>query len=350
MKVLVTGAAGYIGSHTCMELLKAGHEVYGVDSLYNGHIEAIDRVRKLSNKTLQFSQLDIRNSSALDNVFKTFIPNVVIHFAGLKAVGESNIIPLEYYSINVCGSISLLNAMDRAGCSNIVFSSSATVYGQPDYLPYDELHSTRPVNPYGRSKLMLEDILCDWTVANSSCRSTILRYFNPVGAHPSGLLGEDPLEIPNNLMPYIAHVATGRQEMLNVYGNDYNTVDGSGVRDYIHVMDLARAHVLAIEQQKKLEQFEVINLGSGVGTSVLELVKVFEVESGSKIPIKFAPRRDGDLASSWANPKKAYDKLGWSTLFTIADMCKHTWVWQINNKNGYATEIHEETAVKKELL
>ncbi|MDA8699930.1 UDP-glucose 4-epimerase GalE [Amylibacter sp.] len=349
MKVLVTGAAGYIGSHACMELLVAGHEVYGVDSLHNGHIEAIDRVKRLSNKPLQFSQLDIRNGNALDNVFKAFMPEVVIHFAGLKAVSESTTAPLEYYSVNVCGSMSLLKAMDRAGCSNIVFSSSATVYGHPDYLPYDELHPTGPVNPYGRTKLMVEEILRDWTAASSSCRSTVLRYFNPVGAHPSGLLGEDPLEIPNNLMPYIAQVAMGKREVLNVFGSDYNTVDGSGVRDYIHVMDLVRAHILAIEQQEKLDQFEVINLGTGFGTSVLELVKTFKVESSSEVPIKFAPRRDGDLASSWANATKAFDKLGWKTVFTIAEMCKHTWAWQLNNKNGYATKSYKKITAKKEM-
>ncbi len=337
MKVLVTGAAGYIGSHTCAELTLAGHEVYGIDNLVNGHVEAINRVKSLNNQTLNFSQVDIRNSVALDKVFKSFIPDVVIHFAGLKAVKESTIIPLEYYNVNVYGSISILEAMDRAGCSKIVFSSSGTVYGYPNYLPYDEMHPTRPINPYGRSKLLVEQIICDWVVTRPSFRATVLRYFNPVGAHPSGLLGEEPIGPPNNLMPYISQVAIGKRKILNVFGNDYNTIDGSGVRDYIHVMDLARAHVLAIEQQQKLDQFEVINLGTGQGTSVLELIKFFERESNTEIPIKFQPRRDGDLASLWANPKKAYDKLGWKTKYTVAEMCKHAWAWQLNNKNGYNT-------------
>lgn len=337
MKVLVTGAAGYIGSHTCAELILAGHEVYGIDNLVNGHVEAINRVKSLNSQNLEFSEIDIRNRAALDRVFKAFIPDVVIHFAGLKAVKESAIVPLEYYNVNVCGSISILEAMGRARCSKIVFSSSGTVYGHPNYLPYDEMHPTQPINPYGRSKLLVEQIMHDWVATSPLCRATMLRYFNPIGAHPSGLLGEEPIGPPNNLMPYISQVAIGKRKILNVFGNDYNTIDGSGVRDYIHVMDLAKAHVLAIEQQQKLDQFEVINLGTGQGTSVLELVKFFEFESKIEIPIKFQSRRDGDLAAFWANPKKAYDKLGWKTTYTVADMCRHEWAWQLNNKNGYGS-------------
>lgn len=338
MRVLVTGGAGYIGSHTCIELLIAGHEVYVVDNLCNGHIEAIDRVRKLSNQTLGFAELDIRDETALDLVFTEFAPEAVIHFAGLKAVGESVADPVSYYGANVGGSASLMAAMDRAGCLNIVFSSSATVYGKPEYLPYDELHPTRPVNPYGRTKLMVEDILRDWAAVGGRRRATALRYFNPVGAHPSNLIGEDPCGAPNNLMPYIAQVSVGRREVLNIFGNNYDTHDGTGVRDYIHVLDLARAHVAAIEKQVGLQPFEAINLGSGKGTSVLELVKAFEIVSGVEVKLNIMPRRDGDLAASWADPMNALGKLGWQTKLTLSEMCRDTWAWQSNNPNGFISK------------
>ena len=246
LKVLVTGGAGYIGSHTCVELLGAGHEVFIIDNLCNGHEAAVERVRVITNCELQFMNADIRDSNALDKIFITFKPNAVIHFAGLKAVGESVADPLKYYDVNVGGFISLLTAMSKAGCSNIVFSSSATVYGKPHYLPYDEEHPTNPVNPYGRTKLMIENIIQDWTKVDSKRNGTILRYFNPVGAHESGQIGEEPIGVPNNLMPYISQVAYGRREHLNIFGNDYETADGTGARDYIHVVDLALAHIGAL--------------------------------------------------------------------------------------------------------
>ena len=262
MRVLVTGGAGYIGSHTCVELLEAGHEVSVVDNLSNGHEAALERVRGITKRELQFTNADIRDANALDNIFKTFKPDSVIHFAGLKAVGESTADPIMYYDVNVGGSVSLLTAMSKAGCNNIVFSSSATVYGKPQYLPYDEKHPTNPANPYGRTKLIIENIIKDWTVVDSKRRGTILRYFNPVGAHESGQIGEEPIGIPNNLMPYIAQVADGRREYLNIFGNDYDTSDGTGARDYIHVVDLALAHIGALNQSK-LDKFEILNIGGG---------------------------------------------------------------------------------------
>ncbi len=274
MRVFVTGGAGYIGSHTCVELLEAGHEVCVIDNLCNGHEVALERVRGITNCELQFVNADIRDSNALDKIFNSFKPEAVIHFAGLKAVGESVAEPVKYYDINVGGSISLLAAMSKVGCNNIVFSSSATVYGKPQYLPYDENHPTNPVNPYGRTKLMIENIISDWTNVDSKRRGIILRYFNPVGAHKSGQIGEEPIGIPNNLMPYIAQVADGRREHLNSFGSDYETADGTGARDYIHVGDLALAHIGALNQSK-LDKFEVINIGAGKSTTVLELIKSF---------------------------------------------------------------------------
>ena len=262
MKVLVTGGAGYIGSHTCVELLQAGHEVFVIDNLSNGHEAALERVRGITNRELQFTNADIRDANALDNIFNTFKPEAVIHFAGLKAVGESVANPLKYYEVNVGGSVSLLSAMSKAECNNIVFSSSATVYGKPKYLPYDEEHPTNPVNPYGCTKLMIENIIHDWTKVDLKRKGTVLRYFNPVGAHESGQIGEDPIGIPNNLMPYIAQVADGRREHLNIFGNDYDTSDGTGARDYIHVVDLALAHT-GVLNQSKLDKFEILNIGGG---------------------------------------------------------------------------------------
>ena len=274
MKVLVTGGAGYIGSHTCVELLQADHEVFVIDNLSNGHEAALDRIRLITNRELQFTNADIRDANALDNIFNTFKPEAVIHFAGLKAVGESVANPLKYYEVNVGGSVSLLSAMSKAECNNIVFSSSATVYGKPKYLPYDEEHPTNPVNPYGRTKLMIENIIHDWTKVDLKRKGTVLRYFNPVGAHESGQIGEEPIGIPNNLMPYIAQVADGRREYLNIFGNDYDTADGTGARDYIHVVDLALAHT-SVLNQNKLDRFEVLNIGAGKSTTVLELVSKY---------------------------------------------------------------------------
>ncbi|MDB3878954.1 UDP-glucose 4-epimerase GalE [Amylibacter sp.] len=334
MKVLVTGGAGYIGSHTCVELLEAGHEVFVIDNLSNGHEAALERVRGITNCELQFMNADIRDANALDKVFKIFKPDSVIHFAGLKAVGESVTDPLMYYSVNVGGSISLLSAMSKAECNNIVFSSSATVYGKPHYLPYDEEHPTHPVNPYGRTKLMIENIISDWTKVDLKRKGTVLRYFNPVGVHESGQIGEEPIGTPNNLMPYIAQVADGRREHLNIFGNDYETADGTGARDYVHVVDLALAHVGALNKNK-LDRFEVLNIGAGKSTTVLELVSKFEEISGVKIKFKYLPRRDGDLAAFWANSSKSFEKMGWQPERDIRNICEDTWRWHELNPTGY---------------
>jgi UDP-glucose 4-epimerase len=338
MRVLVTGGAGYIGSHTCVELLEAGHEVFVVDNLCNGHEAALDRVRAITNRELQFTNADIRDASALDSIFNIFKPESVIHFAGLKAVGESVANPLIYYDVNVGSSISLLSAMSKAGCSNIVFSSSATVYGKPQYLPYDEEHPTNPLNPYGCTKLMIENIIHDWTKVDSKRRGTILRYFNPVGAHESGQIGEEPIGIPNNLMPFIAQVANGRREYLNIFGNDYETADGTGARDYIHVVDLALAHISALNQSK-LGKFEILNIGVGKSTTVFELLKKFEEISGVTIKFKYLPRRDGDLAAFWADSSKAFEKMDWQPERNIKKICEDTWRWCKHNPFGYGKQI-----------
>ena len=337
LKVLVTGGAGYIGSHICVELLNAGHEVFVIDNLSNGHEIALERVRNITNCELQFMNADIRDSNALDKIFKTFEPEAVIHFAGLKAVGESVTDPLIYYDVNVGGSISLLSAMSKAGCSRIVFSSSATVYGEPQYLPYDEDHPTNPVNPYGRTKLIIENIINDWTKVDIERTGTILRYFNPVGAHESGQIGEDPISVPNNLMPYIAQVADGRRKHLNIFGNDYETADGTGARDYIHVVDLALAHTSALNKNE-LNNFEILNIGGGIGMTVLELVSKFEEASGLTIEFKFLPRRDGDLAAFWADSSKAFEKMSWQPKRNIKDICEDTWRWHKLNPIGYEIE------------
>ena len=337
MKVLVTGGAGYIGSHTCVELLEAGHEVCVIDNLYNGHEVALERVRGITNCELQFVNADIRDANALDEIFNIFKPEAVIHFAGLKAVGESVADPLNYYEVNVGGSISLLNAMSEAECNTIVFSSSATVYGEPQYLPYDEDHPTNPVNPYGRTKLIIENIINDWTKVDIERTGTILRYFNPVGAHESGQIGEDPISVPNNLMPYIAQVADGRREHLNIFGNDYETADGTGARDYIHVVDLALAHIGALNQSK-LDKFEILNIGGGKSTTVLELIKSFEETSGFTIKFKYSPRRDGDLAAFWANSSKSSEKMDWQPERNIKKICEDTWRWHKLNPTGYGRE------------
>ena len=334
MRVLVTGGAGYIGSHTCVELLESGYEVCVIDNLCNGHEIALDRVRVITNCELQFVNADIRDANALNKIFSSFKPEAVIHFAGLKAVGESVEDPLKYYEINVGGSISLLSAMSKVKCNIIIFSSSATVYGDPQYLPYDEEHPTNPVNPYGRSKLIIENIIRDWIKVDTKRRGTILRYFNPVGAHVTGQIGEEPIGIPNNLMPYIAQVADGRRENLNIFGNDYDTLDGTGARDYIHVVDLALAHVSALNQND-LDRFDILNVGAGKSTTVLELVKKFEQTSGVKIKLKHLPRRDGDLAVFWADSSKAFDKMSWQPDRNIEMICEDTWRWHRQNPKGY---------------
>ena len=330
MRVLVTGGAGYIGSHTCVELLNAGHEVFVIDNLCNGHEAALNRVQNITNCELQFMNADIRDTNALGKVFKIFKPDSVIHFAGLKAVSESVADPLSYYDVNVGGSVSLLTAMSKAECNNIVFSSSATVYGKPQYLPYDEDHPTNPVNPYGCTKLMIENIISDWTNVDTERRGIVLRYFNPVGAHESGQIGEEPIGVPNNLMPFIAQVADGRRDHLNIYGNDYDTSDGTGARDYIHVVDLALAHTSAL-RQNKLNKFEILNIGGGKGTTVLELLKTFEDTSGVTIKYKYLPRREGDLATFWADSSKAFEKLSWQPERNIKKICEDTWRWQKRN-------------------
>jgi UDP-glucose 4-epimerase len=277
---------------------------------------------------------DIRDSNVLDKIFNTFKPDSVIHFAGLKAVGESTADPIKYYDVNVGGSISLFTAMSKAGCNNIVFSSSATVYGKPKYLPYNEEHPTNPVNPYGRTKLMIENIIHDWTKVDLKRKGTVLRYFNPVGAHESGQIGEEPIGIPNNLMPYIAQVADGRREHLNIFGNDYETADGTGARDYIHVVDLALAHTNALNKNK-LDRFEVLNIGAGKSTTVLELVSKYEEISGVPIKFKYLPRREGDLAAFWANSSKSFEKMSWKPARNIKKICEDTWRWHKLNPNGY---------------
>ena len=337
MRVLVTGGAGYIGSHTCVELLEKGYEVFVVDNLCNGHETALDRVRGITNCELQFMNADIRNSSALDKVFNNFKPEAVIHLAGLKAVGESVADPVKYYDANVGGSISLLAVMSNTGCNKIIFSSSATVYGKPQYLPYDEDHPTNPVNPYGRTKLIIENMVSDWTNIDTKRKGTILRYFNPVGAHESGQIGEEPIGTPNNLMPYIAQVADGRREYLNIFGNDYDTADGTGARDYIHVVDLALAHTFALNQNKS-NKFEILNIGGGKSTTVLELLKSFEDASDVSIKFKYLPRRDGDLDAFWADTSKAIKKMDWQPTKNIKSICEDTWRWHKLNPKGYGNK------------
>ena len=303
MRVLVTGAAGYIGSHTLIEMVAAGHEILGIDNFANGSPEAVRRASKLAGQELTCHSVDIRDGAALDQVFAAFKPEAVVHFAGLKAVGESNEMPLEYYDNNVTGSVELLRAMDSHECSVIVFSSSATVYGHSQYLPLDEDHAKGPLNPYGRTKYFIEHILEDWAAARPGSSVVSLRYFNPVGAHESGIIGEDPAGAPNNLLPFVSQVAVGRRDHVAVFGNDYDTRDGTGLRDYIHVVDLARAHVAALEYGATHDGTEAINVGCGEGATVLELIAMFEEVSGRTIPYEIAPRRQGDIAASVADPR-----------------------------------------------
>jgi UDP-glucose 4-epimerase len=335
MKVLVTGGAGYIGSHTCVELLNAGHEVFVIDNLCNGYEAALERVRGITSQDLQFMNADINDTFEIDKIFNNFKPEAVIHFAGLKAVSESVSNPLKYYDVNVGGTISLLAAMTRAKCTSIVFSSSATVYGTPQYLPYDEMHPTNPINPYGRTKLIVEGIIRDWVAVNHERSATVLRYFNPVGAHQSGRIGEEPRGIPNNLMPYIAQVAVGRRDFLKIYGKDYQTIDGTASRDYIHIMDLANAHVKALVRSIDSKSLEIFNIGRGEGVTVLELVKAFEKVSGVTIKYKYEACRQGDLPTFWADSSCANKILNWQPSLDVVEMCKDTWRWQNNNLNGY---------------
>ena len=336
MAVLVTGGAGYIGSHTCVELLNAGQDVVIIDNFYNCKKSSLDRIRALVNKDFKFYECDIRDRDTLDSVFKKEKIDSVIHFAGLKAVGESVHKPLEYFDNNVNGTLVLLDVMRNNGCKKIVFSSSATVYGMNNVSPLTEDMEVGGVtNPYGRTKYMIECILKDLYVSDNSWSICLLRYFNPIGAHKSGTMGEDPNGIPNNLMPYITQVAIGKREYLNVWGNDYDTPDGTGVRDYIHVVDLALGHLKAVEKVESGSGLFIYNLGTGKGYSVLDVVKAFEKASGVEIPYKIGPRREGDIATCYSDPGKAYSELGWKAERDIEEMCEDSWRWQKQNPNGY---------------
>jgi UDP-glucose 4-epimerase len=333
--VLVTGATGYIGSHTCVELLQAGHEVVALDNLCNSSRESLTRVRQITGRAATFHQADVRDRAALDRILDSRPIDAVVHFAGLKAVGESVADPLRYYENNVFGTTTLLQAMAQAGVKRFVFSSSATVYGDPDTVPIEESAPTRPASPYGRSKLMVEEVLNDLMRSDPQWQGGILRYFNPVGAHGSGLIGEDPKGIPNNLMPFVAQVAIGRRARLSVFGGDYPTPDGTGVRDYIHVVDLARAHVAALNRLFSTEGGFTVNVGTGQGYSVLEVVRAFEQASGRKIDYDIVARRPGDVPSYYASPAAARELLGWRAERNLGDMCSDHWRWQKLNPEGY---------------
>ena len=336
MKILVVGGAGYIGSHTCVELLQSGHEVLVLDNFCNSKMESLRRVETITGRKVAVIEADIRDREALREVFRAHAVDSVIHFAGLKAVGESVDQPLRYYDNNVSGTLTLCEVMSEQGVRNIVFSSSATVYGDPHAVP---IHEDFPVggttNPYGTSKLMIEQILRDLHASDPKWRIGILRYFNPVGAHESGLIGEDPNGIPNNLMPFIAQVAVGRREYLQVFGNDYPTPDGTGVRDYIHVVDLARGHVLALDYLARNQGLFTVNLGTGQGCSVLDMVNAFKLASGREIPYRIVARRAGDIACCYADPALAKQMLGWSAQYGIDRMCEDAWRWQSMNPAGY---------------
>jgi len=334
MKILVTGGAGYIGSHTCVLLLEVGHDVVIVDNLANSSALAVSRIAQITKKDPVFYENDIRDKAALRAIFEKEKPEAVIHFAGLKAVGESVEKPLEYYRNNIEGTLTLCEVMAEFGVKRILFSSSATVYGDAQEMPISEnCPKGMCTNPYGWTKWMIEQILTDLCTADESWQVTLLRYFNPIGAHESGLIGEDPRGIPNNLLPYVAQVAIGRRPHLRVFGNDYDTPDGTGVRDYLHVVDLARGHVMALEKQEKGVQ--IYNLGTGKGSSVMDVVDAFEKASGQKIPYEIYPRRAGDVAASFCNPGKAYEKLGWKTQYDLNKMCLDAWNWQRKNPDGY---------------
>lgn len=336
MSILVTGGAGYIGSHTCVELLNAGYEVVVVDNLSNACKESLERVKKITGKNLTFYEADILDREALVHIFEKETIESVIHFAGLKAVGESVSKPLEYYQNNISGTLVLCDVMRQFGVKNIVFSSSATVYGRPAQIPITEqCPKGTCTNPYGWTKWMLEQILTDLHAADSQWNVILLRYFNPIGAHESGLIGEDPKGIPNNLVPYITQVAVGKLKKLGIFGNDYDTPDGTGVRDYIHVVDLARGHVKAIERLKDKKGVLVYNLGTGNGYSVLQIVKAFEKACQKSIPYEIKERRPGDISTCYADPALAKEELGWTAEKTLDDMCADSWRWQSGNPNGY---------------
>ena len=337
MRILVTGGAGYIGSHTCVELLDAGYEVVILDNLYNSSKKAVDRIEEITGKKVTFYENDMLDKEALENIFSKEKIDCVIHFAGLKAVGESVAKPLEYYKNNISGTLTLVEVMREHNCKNIIFSSSATVYGDPAFIPItEECPKGTPTNPYGWTKSMLEQILTDLHTADAEWNVILLRYFNPIGAHKSGMIGEDPKGIPNNLLPYVAQVAIGKLECVGVFGDDYDTPDGTGVRDYIHVVDLAIGHVKAIDKIKENPGVKVYNLGTGNGYSVLDVIKAFSKACGHDVPYQIKERRPGDIATCYADASLAKKELGWEAQFGIEEMCADSWNWQSKNPNGYA--------------
>ena len=332
--ILVTGGSGYIGSHTVLELLNKNYNVVVVDNLSNSSYESLRRVQSITGKTVTFYEDDIRDTAALEKIFSAHTFDAVIHFAAFKAVGESCKLPLKYYENNISGTVNLLKVMEKFGVKKIIFSSSATVYGTPEKLPLDENCHLSTTNPYGATKLMMENIMTDVWKADNEWTIILLRYFNPVGSHESGLIGEDPKGIPNNLMPYVAQVASGKLQCINVFGNDYDTPDGTGVRDYIHVVDLALGHIAAIEKVNT-SGVHIYNLGTGHGYSVLDMIHAFEKACGKTLPYKICERRPGDIASCYAAPDKAEKELGWTAKFGIEEMCESQWKWQSGNPRGY---------------
>ncbi len=336
MNILVTGGAGYIGSHTCVELLNAGHSVVILDNLYNSNEKAVERIKEITGKDLKFYKVDLLDRPATENVFKENKFDAVIHFAGLKAVGESVAKPMEYYHNNITGTLNLLFVMRQYGVKNIIFSSSATVYGDPAFVPItEECPKGQITNPYGQTKSMLEQILTDVHTSDPEWNIVLLRYFNPIGAHKTGKIGEDPKGTPNNLVPYFAQVAIGKREHVNVFGNDYDTVDGTGVRDYIHVVDLALGHVAALKKIVPGSGVSIYNLGTGHGYSVLQIIKAFSKACGKDLPYEITPRRPGDIATCFADPSKAKKELGWEATRDIEEMCEDAWRWQSQNPDGY---------------
>lgn len=335
MAVLITGGTGFIGSHTIVELLNDGREIVALDNFSNSKPVVLDRIREITGKTVKFYEADLLDYDAIDKIFSENEIDSVIHFAGLKAVGESVQKPIDYYHNNLTGTLLLCRAMQKHGVKRIVFSSSATVYGKPESVPIREDFPLSTTNPYGETKLMIERILKDIYVSDPEWSISILRYFNPIGAHASGRIGEDPKGIPNNLLPYVTQVASGKREYLSVFGNDYNTHDGTGVRDYIHVVDLALAHLKALDRAEKVTGVEHFNIGTGNGYSVLDIVKAYEKATGVKIPYVIAPRRPGDIDECYADPTKAYELLGWRAKYNIEDMCRDANNWQVKNPDGY---------------
>ena len=335
MKILVTGGAGYIGSHTCVELLNSGYDIVVLDNLDNSSEKSLERVKELTGKDFPFYKTDLLDYEGTEKVFKEQKFDSVIHFAGLKAVGESTQLPIKYYHNNITGTLNLVDIMQKYGVLNIVFSSSATVYGVPKTVPITEDFPTSTTNPYGSTKLMIERILSDVYAANNNWSVTLLRYFNPIGAHKSGRIGEDPKGIPNNLLPYVAQVAVGKLDKIHVYGNDYPTVDGTGVRDYIHVVDLALGHLKALEKKTGEKGVHIYNLGTGHGYSVLEIISAFQKACGKELPYQIDPRRPGDVAECYANPEKAKRELDWAAARGIEEMCEDLWRWQQQNPNGF---------------